>query len=61
LIPVCGYKVETGIDQTNSNRLLVTYEQKLAKYRNPLSNFMDIESYKLIILRKKAEKVSKNY
>lgn len=50
LIPISKYQAHSGISAEESNRMSVQFEMKLDRYRNPLSKWMDVEMYKLILL-----------
>ncbi|MBA4387684.1 MAG: hypothetical protein C0404_06860 [Verrucomicrobia bacterium] len=50
LLPISRYKTTSGMSAEDSNRLSALFEMKLDRYRNPLSELMDVEMYKLILL-----------
>lgn len=57
LVPLCRYESESGLSQSEANRLSVLFETKLAGFRKKVCRWMDAELYKLFLFKSCAEGV----
>ncbi|MBA4387722.1 MAG: hypothetical protein C0404_07055 [Verrucomicrobia bacterium] len=58
LVPLCTHEVRDGLSQAESIRLSIVMERKLARYRNRLSSWMDVELYKVFLLKRRSDSLS---
>ena len=49
------YRVSNGLSQEQSMNLVITYSEKLKRYKHPLNQIMDIESVKIFLLAQMAK------
>jgi len=49
LLPLCTYQVRRGLSQAQSVQYSLLFEDKLRRFRCPLSRLMDVEAYKIFL------------